>query len=547
LAVHAAALTLLLLVLLPIIGTTSQFSADEGAAIAQAVRLERGDGWTTVHPFPAADPDGIAFPLELSVRSGDRYAAFAKHPVYPVMLAAADRIGGRAAMVLLSIAGTVATAVLTALLARRFDPGLMVPALWVTGLASPLFFDGYVVIAHTLAAACAAAAVLCVVRVLEGSGSARWLVGVVVAVLVGMLMRTEMLFLALALSVAVAVVTRGRGVVHWRLVAAPVVGAALGYLLDRALLASVIGGPAATTASVASHPGFLASKLLAFVITWLLPSYSLGAGDALLLGAVVLGGVAARFARTRPTERDGVRLFAVVAAVAAVSRLIFGAGAVPGLLIAFPLLVIGFAAAGRETWSTPLARLHALGFGLFAIAVLATQYGSGGSGEWGGRYFAIGLPLAIPVVLLAITEVARGLDRSTARICGVSLIVVSLALSVLSVVTLRQFHRDTDALVAAVVATAIAHPANDGGEPVVVSSNGAAARLAFAALDQTRWLTVPEDQLDTFGRRLRDLDAGPITFVARNTTDVHKLDAIYRIEAETRPADDWVVAVLQPR
>ncbi|MEY2459058.1 MAG: hypothetical protein QOG30_888, partial [Acidimicrobiaceae bacterium] len=118
---HAAALALLLLVLLPIIGTTSQFSADEGAAIAQAVHLERGDGWTTGHPFAAADPDGIAFPLELSVRSGDRYAAFAKHPVYPVMLAAADRVGGRAAMVLLSIAGTIAAAVLTALLARRFD------------------------------------------------------------------------------------------------------------------------------------------------------------------------------------------------------------------------------------------------------------------------------------------------------------------------------------------------------------------------------------------------------------------------------------------
>src|SRR4051812_11562850 len=104
LAVHAAALGLLLLLLVPIVGTTSQFSADEGAAIAQAVRLEHGDGWTMPNSFPAADPDGAAFPIASSDRSGDEYAPFAKHPVYPVMLAAADRLGGRAAMMLLSIA-----------------------------------------------------------------------------------------------------------------------------------------------------------------------------------------------------------------------------------------------------------------------------------------------------------------------------------------------------------------------------------------------------------------------------------------------------------
>src|SRR5258708_6417117 len=71
---HAVALALVLVAVLPLVGTHSQFSADEGAAIAQAKLLSNGDGWTTTHPFPAADPSGEAFPIELSPRRGDSYA-----------------------------------------------------------------------------------------------------------------------------------------------------------------------------------------------------------------------------------------------------------------------------------------------------------------------------------------------------------------------------------------------------------------------------------------------------------------------------------------
>src|SRR3954451_990066 len=103
LAMHAAALAVVLVALLPIIGTTGQFSADEGAAIEQARQLSRGDGWTVPDSFPAADPDGSAFPYELSNRGGDEYAPFAKHPVYPALLAPAERVLGNSGMLLLSI------------------------------------------------------------------------------------------------------------------------------------------------------------------------------------------------------------------------------------------------------------------------------------------------------------------------------------------------------------------------------------------------------------------------------------------------------------
>jgi len=547
LAAHAVALSLLLVALLPVIGTTSQFSADEGAAIAQAVRLERGDGWTMTHPFPAADPEGAAFPFELSVRAGDRYATFAKHPVYPVVLAAVYRVAGRTGMVLLSVAGTIAAALLTALLARRLASELAVPALWMTGLASPLFFDGYVVIAHTIGAACAAAAALCVIRALDGANATGWLAGAAAAVVAGTLMRTEMQLFAIALSVAVVVATFRRGRVRWLVAAVPTAAALFGWWLDRRLLATVVSGPSATTASVTAQSGVVAEKVFAFVVTWLLPSYSLGPGDALLVVAVVFGAVASRIARTRPTEHDGVRLFAVVAAAAGVARLFFGPEVVPGLLIAFPFLLIGVAAARRSTVSEPTARLMGTGFALFSIAVLATQYGSGGGGEWGGRYFAIGLPLIVPLGLAALAATGRNLDRTTAKIAAGSLVVLSLALSVLAVVALRQAHRDVDAMVAAVDATSSLHPALDGGAPVVLSSSGAPARLAFPVVERTRWLTVPAERLGEYARRLRDLDVGPVTFVTREKDDLRHLETVYRFDEETHPSDDWIVVVLRPR
>ncbi|MEY2423058.1 MAG: hypothetical protein QOI95_3125 [Acidimicrobiaceae bacterium] len=545
---HAAALLVVLCAVLPIIGTTSQFSADEGAAIAQAVNLERGDGWAIPHPFRVADPTGDAFPLELSTRAGDKFAPYAKHPIYPAMLAVAFRVAGRAGMVFLSIAGTVLAAVFTALLARRIDSSLAVPALWVVGIASPLFFDSYVVIAHTLGAACAAAAMLCALQIIHRPGARRWYFALLATITIGTMLRTEMLFLAIALSVGVVVVSRRRGPTSWRLVAVPLIGAAGGWLADRVLLEIVVSGATGSTPWV-SQPsgGVVANRIVAFIVTWLLPSYAPGPGDVLLLVAVAAGAVAAVVARTRPTDLDGVRLFAAVAGLAGLMRLAFGPGPVPGLLVAFPLVAIGFAALGRRRLPTVASELYATTFVLFALAVLATQYGTGGSGEWGGRYFAIGLPLLVPLLVYGVHEGGRRVDRHTAVIAVAGLATLSLSMSVLAVVTLRHFHRETDALVSAVDVTASTHPASDGGNPVVISSSGAAARLAFTLLDRTRWLTVPSDQLDAYGRRVRDLTAGPVTFVTRDEDDVHRLDAVYRVETATKVAGDWIVVVLQPR
>ena len=117
--------------------------------------------------MPEVDPDGVNYPLEFSESGPRGWTPFAKHPLYPLLLAGADRVAGVAGMVLLSLAGTVAAAGLAGALARRLDPGLTRPAIWVVGLASPLLFDGFLVIAHTLGAALVASAVLAAVVAIE--------------------------------------------------------------------------------------------------------------------------------------------------------------------------------------------------------------------------------------------------------------------------------------------------------------------------------------------------------------------------------------------
>jgi hypothetical protein len=211
------------------------------------------------------------------------------------------------------------------------------------------------------------------------------------------------------------------------------------------------------------------------------------------------------------------------------------------------LLAVGLVALGRRRVLTVPARLCAWTFAVFSLGVLATQYGSGGFGEWGGRYFAIGLPLIVPVLLYGVCEVGRALDRRTVTIAVVSGVVLSLSMSVLGVITLRSFHENGDELVAAVDRSTRDHPASDGGPPVVLTTNGAAARFAFPVVERSRWLTVPAADAASYAARVHDLGVGELTFVTRDEDDVAALGEEYRIVSEVRPGNDWIVLGLAPR
>lgn len=138
-------------------------------------------------------------------------------------------------------------------------------------------------------------------------------------------------------------------------------------------------------------------RIQSFGLTWLRPSYGGSRSrwvDLALVAMVAALALAAFVARRRPEDRAGIRLCAAVAMAAALTAALIAvlaaAGNVaPGLLIAFPAMGAGLLLRRRSLGSLA-ARLMAGTFGLFALAVVATQYSTGGSGEWGGRYFAIG-------------------------------------------------------------------------------------------------------------------------------------------------------------
>ena len=160
-------------------------------------------GGSSSTPCPRSTPRAPT--TRSTVAEGPRgIAPFAKHPLYALVLAGAQKVGGINAMVALSLLGTLAAAALGAALASRIGgPGLARPALWALGLASPLLFDGYLVIAHTIGAALAAAAVLVAAVAIQRRRPLLALaVGPLVAVAV--LFRTEALLFGVALAVGPA-------------------------------------------------------------------------------------------------------------------------------------------------------------------------------------------------------------------------------------------------------------------------------------------------------------------------------------------------------
>ncbi|MDQ6746726.1 MAG: hypothetical protein M3010_01270, partial [Candidatus Dormibacteraeota bacterium] len=481
---HVVALAVVLVALLPLLGNGS-FSADEGAAMIQARHLARGEGWIIDHPLPQVDPGGRAYPLELSERGPKGTAPFARHPVYALLLAGADRAGGAGAMMLLSVAGAVGAAALAAALGARFGPTFARPSLWVAGLATPLLCDGFVVIAHTLGAAFAAAAVILALRVLEGRGRpAVTASGMAACVAIAVLFRTEAVFWGVALGLVLGLVAvRRRSVLVLAAAVLSVLAAYGARMAEQAWMIRILGSPVvATSAPPKAASNFLAGRLETFELTWLAPGYGRSPGAALallvMLGAVIATTVAARRV---PGDRLLVRTLSALAAVAAVAAVVIApTNLVPGLLVAAPLVAAGLFALRRSTLAGVGPHLALATFALFAAAVIATQYPGGGSVEWGGRYFALGLPVLVPVIVMALAAVGRGLDPVTRRSAAAALTACAVAMGVMGLSSLGAIHRRTARLTAA--ADRAGRKVAPAGMPVMVSTTTSVPRLAWATV-----------------------------------------------------------------
>lgn len=516
--VHALALAAVLIGLAFYVGRPVALG-DEGASITQAHQLATGQGWVRPDPAPAIDPDHRYFPLVNSTCIDSGCAPLVKHPLYTVTLSFADRVGGVWAEMALSLLGTWLAAVIAMLIGRRFSERVGLASLWVVGAGSPLLFYGFSVVAHTLAAAAAGLAVLCLLRQTERSS---WwnVAGMVVAVAISCLLRTECVFVGASLAIVAAAhgwpKIRQR---QWRAATVPVLVAlatiaAVGA--DRLATGSALGG--ASTGGSNTLPtgpdGFPIRQWHGFTSSVLLPGVGLGLAELVPLIAVVLLALAVWWWR----RRDDGGPVAVLAALVVAGAIVWLIGrdqvsTVAGLIPALPLLVVGMATARRNLWRDDRIRIL-VGFALvFSLGVCATQYAVGGGWEWGGRYFAPIVPVAVPAVIVGITRV-RGRGSASAWRWVVSAAVVwTIALSVVAVRVAHQGSAGGQAEQRAIHAELVSLRAHTGAPVYAMTDRALVGRMAQDDLDLARWLYAPPDQLTTLLDRLDRIRTGPLLFV----------------------------------
>jgi hypothetical protein len=518
LGVHAAALGLLLLVAMLLTVPDQLGNADEGAALSQTQLLIDGDGWSMPHPLPAADPDGVAFPIHNSdhIVGTDEHVPFSKHPTYPVLLMPFVAGFGVAGGQVVSVLGTVAAAVAAALIARRFDDAIARPTLWFLGVATPLWFDSFVTIAHTVGAALVGFAVLLLMPSRVG---VRALAGAAVLLTLAVLFRTEALLLGVALAIVLgarALLDRDR---RGLVVAAGAFGAvAVGHVLDGLLASWALGGASVDQVAVSESTSFVQGRIDALSLTVLWGSDRTTIGSLLSTLGLALVVAAAVTARRRPADTGGILVFLGGALACEALRWWIEPNAhVPGLAVATPLLVGGLLLLDRETLVRREVSMLVATFALFFVAVAATQYSNGGGGGWGGRYFAIGLPIIVPVAALAIRRTGLDLASGARRPALAMGAAIGLVLAVSASSSLLVDHRLTREFEDTVASVTADLDAGDGDpRPVVVSTRPALGRLAFRlVLDDQRWIGMSSTDEDVvpFLERLHDLGVERLVLV----------------------------------
>lgn len=505
---HVVALGLVLVALSALLNNDSMVSADEGAVLAQVEVLSTTGSWSMANPVPEIDPSGRWFAIDLSDRSDDGYLPYAKHAAYPWIATHVFDVGGLWAVLLLSAVGTLAAAVLAALIARRISPRLDIATLWVVGLFSPLFFDSFWVIAHSIGAAFATLAVWSLLAVAMDQ---RRLTLIPLAVGVGgaVMFRSEGLLFGVALAGAGFLLATRPSLADRRLVAgaSALAGAMaiVGWRLDGWMFAR-LAGRGASAFVIRDDTTWIDGRLHGAWATLLRPQLQ----DPTTAGAIfltigVLGVVVALYVRFKPGESTIIRAVSLLAAVGAFVVLFLPKAPVPGLLLAFPLIPIGAIQIRRSSLrSVPQIVIVSTAV-LFVGAVLATQYRAGGSMEWGGRFLHLIIPSLVPVALMAIAGAGSAIDVRTRRIAAASMAAVMSVLVVFTIGSILRIHGATADLVDAITTTAqTTRSAKDSRGALVVSTTPALGRFAWQHSVHARYLRVEEPKdLPTIAARFR--------------------------------------------
>ena len=135
-----------------VVGHHQIADADEGAALAQAQVVAETGAWS----MPATselDPTGDWFPVHNSPIIGDQAFPFTRPPLYPATIGPLLEAGGLGAVLGVHVLALVARSPRRRRVGERLRAGRGIQTMWLAGALSPLLFDGYWAIAHTIVAA----------------------------------------------------------------------------------------------------------------------------------------------------------------------------------------------------------------------------------------------------------------------------------------------------------------------------------------------------------------------------------------------------------
>jgi hypothetical protein len=473
---------------------------DEGVYLAQTDLLRNGS-WSGPAPAPDIDINGSFTPVAENGAVDGRVVPYSKHPLYPLLLAPAFAIDGYKGVLVLSALGTWAAAVAAAFIARRIRPAYGPWALWIVGVGSPLLFDAYIAVAHSLAAAAAGIAFLGVTRAVDDR---RWvhLAYGLPAVAATVALRGEGLIFGVALGLGTALAAVGWPPfrrLNWQpaLAGAAVLGvSAITYVVNSASTSAIRSetlraNPASRLSSdqLDIWGGVWASLLRPFAATWATANPFL----PLAVISVILAAIVLRFAPTFVLLPLGLL---VMSALAALASLLAPPELITGLVPAFPVLVAGLLLLRADALRLPIVVRAVSTAALTAGALLAVNYSVGGASEWGGRFFHILIPVMVPVALAGLDSGRAALSGPQGRVAGACLVTVTLVLSLSSLRTQLSLRNDTRSIVTEAVRLANS-PTSDAAPLILVARlyGDGVSRFFWEQSDEVDVLTLPSIQL----------------------------------------------------
>jgi len=497
--VNAAILAVALLILLPVLDRGGLVYTDEGVYVAQTRSVAAGS-WVPRRPVPQVDLEGHWNAAHTTAVVGDRYVPYQFHPTFIALLVPFWNAGGERGMLVLSVIGTWGAAVSCALLARRIRPRFGVLALWLLGLGSPLVFDSYLIVAHSIAAALCGVALLGISRATDDRRLSS-LIWCLPAVALLVTVRSEGV-LVMGAAAGVVSLSAISGVFHrpdpqaehvdWRALWTGVaVGVtALGaYFLD-VLLRSVAFPSAQSTSNpikfvLGEGTGPVDAIWASVFRPWTQDGRMAQSGLILAMCCLVLGAIVIRVAPRRQLLAVALVL---MGAVAAIVQQFGDQSLITGLVAAFPVLPAGFILLRSRDLKDPLT-VRLLGISaLSSVALILTIWDVGGSFEWGGRYFHVLLPLLVPVIVVGLDRGYHALSRTMAPLAAGAVLIVVALFSASALRTEESIRSYTKELVDSTVA--FASERSENGKPLVVIG-------LMSNIGWSRFLLAHADEFDT--------------------------------------------------